>query len=179
MSSTHEQPTHHPPRVQHFSITAQYSRKTDPPTTQERTMYNSSTASQQQCHPPSKTHPPTTCVQQYSSTVVKQKKSKQENRSGFELTLMTSRIQRSTAETKYNVVVLCRLREANFEKSSFDEFGWNADSLAGDREGCCMGGTWRGRAVSGVPVATRSNRCWKSQTSSSSSSSLRRSSIMK
>ena len=44
------------------------------------------------------------------------------------------------------------------EKSSFTEFGCDARSFAGDREDCCAGGTWRGRAVSGdrVALGTRS-----------------------
>ena len=34
------------------------------------------------------------------------------------------------------------------KKSLLAEFGCDARSFAGDREGCCVGGTWRGRAVS-------------------------------
>ena len=64
-------------------------------------------------------------------------------------------------EPTENVVITCRLRESNFGKSSLAEFGCDARSLAGDREDCCVGGTWRGRAVSGDRVAPGSSRCWK------------------
>ena len=50
-------------------------------------------------------------------------------------------------------MITCRLREGNFEKSLLAEFGCDARFFAGDREGCCVGGTWRGRAVSGDRVA--------------------------
>ena len=49
-------------------------------------------------------------------------------------------------------MITCRLRECNFEKSSLAELGFDARSFAGDCEGCCVGGTWRGRAVSGDGV---------------------------
>ena len=39
-------------------------------------------------------------------------------------------------------MITCRLREGNFEKSSLVEFGCDSRSLAGDREGCCVGGPW-------------------------------------
>ena len=58
----------------------------------------------------------------------------------------------------YQVLINCRLREGNFEKSSLAEFGCDARSVAGDREGCCVGGTWRGRAVSGDRVAPGGGR---------------------
>ena len=93
----------------------------------------------------------------YSSTAEKYKNEKQ--RRGFELTLCWSRIERSTAEPKKrNVVITCRLQEGNFEKSSLAEFGCDARSFAGDREGCCVGSSWRGRAVSGdrMALGTRS-----------------------
>ena len=69
-----------------------------------------------------------------------------------------SRMERSTADPTEHVVITCRLRESNFEKSSLAEFGCDARSFAGDREGCCVGGTWRGRAVSGDRVAPGSSR---------------------
>ena len=46
-------------------------------------------------------------------------------------------------------MITCRLWQGNSEKSSLAEFGCDARSFAGDREGCSVGGTWRGRAVSG------------------------------
>ena len=58
------------------------------------------------------------------------------------------------------IVITCRLREGNFEKSSLAEFGCDAHSFAGDREGYCVGGTWRGRAVSGDQVALGSRSCF-------------------
>ena len=95
----------------------------------------------------------------YSSTAEKYKNEKQ--RRGFELTLCLSRIERSTAEPKKgNVVITCPLREGNFEKSSLAEFGCDARSFAGDHEGCCVGGTWRGRAVLGDRVALGSRSCF-------------------
>ena len=59
----------------------------------------------------------------------------------------------------YQVVITYRLREGNFEKSSLAEFGCDARSFAGDREGCCVGGTWRGRAALGDLVAPWNSRC--------------------
>ena len=50
--------------------------------------------------------------------------------------------------------------EGNFEKSSLAEFACDARSFAGDREGCCVGGTWRGHAVSGDRVALRTRSCY-------------------
>ena len=71
-----------------------------------------------------------------------------------------SRIERSTAEAKGNVVFTCRLREGNFEKSPLAEFGCDARSFTGDREGCWAGGTRRGRAVSGDRVALGTRSCF-------------------
>ena len=73
--------------------------------------------------------------------------------------LCLSRIERSTAEPKGNVVITCRLREGNFKKSSLAELSCDACSFAGDREGCCVGWTWRGRAVSGNRVALGTRSC--------------------
>ena len=111
-------------------------------------------------HPPC--HVCTIIVQQHYSTntAEKKKRSKKAETEGFELTLCLSRIERSTAEPKGNVLITCRLREGNFEKSSLAEFGCDARSFAGDREGCCVGETWRGRAVSGNRVALGSRSCF-------------------
>ena len=84
------------------------------------------------------------CVQQYnSSTAVPQKKTKIKQKSRdrgiwtnilkgvvFKLTLCLSRIERSTAEPKGNVLIPCRLREGNFEKSSLTGFGCCTDIFA-------------------------------------------------
>ena len=59
---------------------------------------------------------------------------------GFELTLCLSRIERSTAKPKGKVVITCRLREGNFEKSFLAEFGCDTRSFAEDRGGCCCVG---------------------------------------
>ena len=53
----------------------------------------------------------------------------------------------STVEPTENVVITCRLQDNNSEKSSLAEFGCDARSVAGDREGCCVSGTWRRRVV--------------------------------
>ena len=74
------------------------------------------------------------------------KKEAKKHKRGFELKLCLSRIERSSAEA--NVAITCRLREGNFEKSSLAEFGRDASYFAGGREGCCVGGTWRGRVRS-------------------------------
>ena len=57
-------------------------------------------------------------------------------------------------------MITCRLRKGNFGKSSLAEFGCDARSFAGDREGCCVGGTWHGRAVSGDRVALGTRSCF-------------------
>ena len=44
-------------------------------------------------------------------------------------------------------------------KSSLAEFGCDVRLFAGDREGYCMGGALRGRAISGDRVEPRSSRC--------------------
>ena len=93
----------------------------------------------------------TTAEQQYSSTaekkkqksrdrgiwtsilgVSRKKKGKKNSRQGgvFELTSCLSINERSTAEPKGNVVIPCRLREGNFEKSSLAEFGCCTDIFA-------------------------------------------------
>ena len=95
-------------------------------------------------------------VQQYSS--IAERKGKTSETGGFELTLLAPRIERSTAEPKENVVIICRLRETDFQKSSFVEFG-DARSFTGDREGCCVYGPWLARAVFGGPLALGSGRC--------------------
>ena len=77
---------------------------------------------------------------------------------GIQLTLCLSRIEPSTVEPTEEVVITCRLREGNFEKSSLAEFGCDARYFAGDHEGYGMGGTWRGRAVSADRVAPGSSR---------------------
>ena len=46
------------------------------------------------------------------------------------------------------------------KKLSLAEFGCNARSFAGDREGCSVGRTWRGRAVSGDRVALGTRSCF-------------------
>ena len=58
------------------------------------------------------------------------------------------------------VTITCRLREGNFGNLSLAEFGCDARSLAGYREGYCVGGTWRGHAVSGDWVALGSRSCF-------------------
>ena len=73
--------------------------------------------------------------------------------------ICSSRIECSTVEPTKNVVITCLLREGKFEKSTLAEFGCDPRSFAGDREGCCVGGTWRGRAFSGDRVALGSSRC--------------------
>ena len=73
--------------------------------------------------------------------------------------LCLSRIERSADKSKGSVMITCRLREGNFANSSLAEFGCDAPSFAGDREGCCVGGTWRGRAVSGDRVALGTRSC--------------------
>ena len=100
-----------------------------------------------------------TCVYNkstYSSTTAEQKAKTQ--RRG-DSTDALSRMERSTVEPTENVVITCCLRESSFEKSSLAEFGCDALSVAGDREGCCVGGTWRRRAVSVDRVAPWSSRC--------------------
>ena len=92
----------------------------------------------------------------YSSTTA-EKKAKTQRRG--DSTDALSRIERSTVESTENVVITCRLRESNFEKSSLVEFGCDARSFAGDREGCCVGGTLHGRAISGDRVAPWNSRC--------------------
>ena len=57
-------------------------------------------------------------------------------------------------------MITCRLRKGNFEKSSLAEYGCDARSFAGDREGCCVGGTWRDRAVSVDRVAHGSSQLY-------------------
>ena len=73
--------------------------------------------------------------------------------------ICSSRIECSTVEPTKKVVITCLLREGKFEKSTLAEFGCDPRSFAGDREGCCVGGTWRGRAFSGDRVALGSSRC--------------------
>ena len=51
------------------------------------------------------------------------------------------------------IVFVCRLREPNFQKSSLADFGGDARSFAGDREGYCVGRAWCGRTVAGGLVA--------------------------
>ena len=75
------------------------------------------------------------------------------------LALRFSRIERSTVEPTENIVITCRPRDGNFEQASLAEFGCDARSFAGDREGYCVGGTWCGRAVSVDRVAPESSRC--------------------
>ena len=58
-------------------------------------------------------------------TCNEKKKQKQRLGGGFELVLCLSRVERSTA-----VVIPCRLRERNFEKSSLAEFGCCTDIFA-------------------------------------------------
>ena len=50
-------------------------------------------------------------------------------------------------------MIICRLREADFQKSSLAEFRGDARSFTGDRESCCVGGPWHARAVFGGPLA--------------------------
>ena len=100
------------------------------------------------------TNPP--CV--YNNSTAVQQKKKAKRRDG-DSTDALSRIDRSTVETTANVVIACRLLEGNFENSPLAEFGCDDRSFAGAREGCCVGGTWRGRGVSGDRVAPRSSRC--------------------
>ena len=59
----------------------------------------------------------------------------------------------------FESVIICRLREADFEKSSLAEFGGDARSFTGDREGCRVGGPWHARDVFGGPLALGSGRC--------------------
>ena len=92
-------------------------------------------------------------------TAEKNTKSKKAGTGRLELTLCLSRIERSTAEPKGSVVNTCRPREATFEKSSLAGFGCDARSFPGDREDCCVGRTWRGRAVSGDRVALGTRSC--------------------
>ena len=76
------------------------------------------------------------------------------------------KMERSTAEPKYSVtiilVLICRRREANFQKSSLAEVDCDARVFAGDREGCCVGGTWCNGVVLGDRVEPGSRRLWKS-----------------
>ena len=92
------------------------------------------------------------CVYNNSTAVQHEKKRKRRDRE-IQLTLFLSRIERSTVEPTQNVANTCRLLEGNSEKSSLAEFGCDVRSFAGDREGCCVGGTWRGPTVSGDRVA--------------------------
>ena len=62
------------------------------------------------------------------------------------------------------IVIICRLRGAEFQKSSLAKAGGGARSFAGDRDGCCVSGAWHARAVFGSPMALESGRCWKSIT---------------
>ena len=59
-----------------------------------------------------------------------QKKKQQKQGGVFELTPCLSRIERSTAEPKGNIVIPCRLREGNFEKSSLPEVSCCTDIFA-------------------------------------------------
>ncbi|CAN0525157.1 unnamed protein product [Laminaria digitata] len=59
-------------------------------------------------------------------------------------------------------VIICRLRRAEFQKSSLAEAGGGVRSFAGDRDDCCVGGAWHARAVFGSSMALESGRCWKS-----------------
>ena len=96
------------------------------------------------------------CVQQYNSIAAVQQKKQIKAERGFELALCLSRIQRSTADPKGNVVIDCRLREGNLEKSSLAEFCFDARSFARDREGCCVGGRLaRSRGLGGSRGWTR------------------------
>ena len=65
------------------------------------------------------------------------------------------------AEPKGNVVITYRLRERNFEKSSLAEFGCDARSFAGDREGCVA---WLGPGV----VARSREIGWRSRVTAAS-----------
>ena len=81
----------------------------------------------------------TIILQQYYS-----RKKSENAETEIQLTLCLSRIERSIVESTenkmYQVVITCRLGEDNFKKSSLAEFGRDAHSFAGDREGCCVGG---------------------------------------
>ena len=99
----------------------------------------------------------TPCVYNSSTTVQQKKKAKTQKRG--DSTGALSRIERSTVEPTENVVITYRFREGNFEKSSLAEFGCDTRCFAGDRKGCCVGGAWRGPAVSGDRVAPGNSRC--------------------
>ena len=68
-------------------------------------------------------------VQQQYNCKKKKKRKKKEARKqkaetgGFELTILAPRIERSTAEPKEKIVIICRLAEADFQKSSLAELG--------------------------------------------------------
>ena len=62
---------------------------------------------------------------------------------------------------KRKKVIICRLQKANLKKSSLAEFGGDVRSFAGDRDGCCVGGTWHDRVVSGGRLTLGSSRCSK------------------
>ena len=68
-----------------------------------------------------------------------------------------SRIEHSTVEKTKNVVITCRLRESNFEKSSFAKFGCDARPFAGDRERAAvwvgLGAVARSRGIGWRPGA--------------------------
>ena len=87
-------------------------------------------------------------VQQYSS--IAERKGKTSETGGFELTLLAPRIERSTAEPKENVVIICRLREADFQKSSLAEFVGDARSFTwGSRGLLCGWAVARSRCLRG------------------------------
>ena len=99
------------------------------------------------------------CVYNNSTAVQKKKKAKRRDRE-IQLTLCPESSALPLSQHKnVKVVITHRLREGNFEKSSLAEFGCDARSFAGDCEGCCVGGIWRGRAVSGDRVAPWDSRC--------------------
>ena len=96
------------------------------------------------------TNPP--CVYNNSATVWQKKKAKTQETSEIQLTLCPESSALPLSQHK-NVVITYRLRESNVEKSSLAEFGCGARSFAGDRDGCCVGGTWSGRTGLGDRVA--------------------------
>ena len=101
-----------------------------------------------------------TAVEDKDRIKIPQKKKQKAETGGFELTLCSPRIVRSTAEPERNVAITSHPRQGNFEKSSLPEFGCDARSFSGDHEGCCVGETWRRLAVSGERVALGSRSCF-------------------
>ena len=78
---------------------------------------------------------------------------KKEAKTGaFKPTLLTSRIERPTADPKEGIAIIYYTRETNLRRPPLAELGVGAASSAGNTEGCREGvgvGRSRGRGLSG------------------------------